>query len=502
MSMLLQIDITSDIPLFRQVVEGITALVADGTLGPGDRIPSTRQLAARLGVNRSTVYRAYEELWALGYLESAPGSYTVIRKRREISADPEGRGPSVIDWDCAAASGTDGLFETYWERERLIERMGERAGKPSGAGGTIDFATLSPDPRLLPVEEFRKCLNQVLVNEGPELLCYGHPQGYGPLREFIAARMRLHGITVSKEEILITSGAQNGIELVFRALAGPGSGVAFESPSYSRAADILRALSIRFIPIPVTEAGMDLDVLEEEFKENRPSLVYTIPNFHNPTGITTDQPHREQLLHLCEQYRIPLVEDGFEEEMKYFGKAVLPIKSMDRRRVVLYIGTFSKVLFPGLRIGWIAADRECIRRLIPLQKTSVLSGNPLDQAALHRFCVNGSYDLHIRRMHRTYRRRMGTVLKAFGETFTDGKVTWTRPAGGYTLWITLCKPGITEEALMMRMADAGVLVSPGSAYTSGSQDDKEVSFRLSISCLDEDRIVEGIQRIAKVCSAV
>lgn len=504
-SLLVAIDKKSSTPLFRQIADKIAELVAQGVLKPGDNIPPTRELAQKLEVNRSTVYRAYQELWAWGYVESRPGSYSTIRKRKEIVADPEDRDPTIIDWQACCATGPRELNTVYWRNEGLLERMRKRAEE---TGEAVDFATLCPDSRLLPVDEYRKCINDVLVNEGESLLQYGSPQGYEPLREFIASRMQLHSISVSKDDILITNGAQNGIELALRLLAGPEGKVMMEAPAYSRAMDVLRSYEMEMVPVPVKEDGMDLTTAEKMITKCRPSAIYTIPNFHNPTGITTDHHHREKLLSICEEHRLPLIEDGFEEEMKYFGKSILPIKSMDRKGVVIYIGTFSKVLFPGLRTGWIAADRECIKRLVSLQKTSFLSGNPLDQAALHRFCENGHYDLHIKRMHRVYRRRMTTVLKAMEELFPAGKLSWTRPVGGYTLWVKVSGSSVTEEELMMQLADSGVLVSPGSAYlspdnagmssgTTANASTDGIYFRLSIACTDEEDIRVGIQRVAE-----
>jgi len=150
-------------------------------------------------------------------------------------------------------------------------------------------------------------------------------------------------------------------------------------------------------------------------RKEKPALVYTMPTFHNPTGVSTDQAHRERLLSICEGHRIPVLEDAFEEEMKYFGKTTLPIKSMDKHQIVIYCGTFSKVLFPGVRIGWIAAERECIERLVAIRCFSDLAPNMILQAAMDEFCRNGYYDRHINRMHRTYRRRMQAAVRALRE---------------------------------------------------------------------------------------
>jgi len=195
-------------------------------------------------------------------------------------------------------------------------------------------------------------MNRVIKKQGAALLGCGDRAGYLPLREHIAERLENHGISATSDEILITNGSQQAIDLVFRMIASPGKVVAIESPSYGPMLPLLNFYGLKPLEIPMRPEGMDLSILARAIREERPALIYTMPNFHNPTGVSTGQAHREQLLSLCETHRIPLLEDGYDEEMKYFGRVVLPIKSMDKHRLVIYCGTFSKILFPGVRIGW------------------------------------------------------------------------------------------------------------------------------------------------------
>ena len=244
--------------------------------------------------------------------------------------------------------------------------------------------------------------------------------------------------------------------------------------------------------------GVDLDLLERSLRRARPLLVHTIPNFHNPTGITTGQAHRERLLTICEARRVPIVEDGFDEEMKYFGTAVLPIKSMDARGIVLYLGTFSKVVFPGLRIGWVVAPAEAIERLAAIQRLSSLSGNTLAQAAAARFCAAGLYEAHLRRVHRVYRGRMQAALRGLREQMPEG-VEWTEPSGGYTLWLRVSGRRGEEAALAERFAREGVRVAPGSLFYLRPPADPH--FRLSIACAGEEEILEGCRRLGRALRA-
>ncbi len=358
----------------------------------------------------------------------------------------------------------------------------------------VDFARLAPDRSLAPNEDFRRCLKAVMVERGTDLLDYGEPAGYRPLRETVARRLRTHGVTVSADEVVMTSGAQQAIDLVLRLLTRPGDRIAVEAPTYALALALFRLHGLELQGIPMRPDGMDLDLLRKRLRRRPPTLVYTIPNFQNPTGITSDQAHRERLLELCEACRVPILEDGFEEEMKYFGKAVLPIKSMDARGIVLYVGTLSKVVFPGLRIGWIAAPRECVERLLAIQRVSSIAGNTPAQAAIDRFCALGLYEAHLRRIHKVYRKRMQAALHALREHLPAG-VLWTQPAGGYTLWLRVPGSPLGERALYDRFLRDGVRLSPGTPFFPAPP--REPQFRLSVSSLNEAEIREGCRRVGR-----
>ena len=474
-------------PIFRQIMEQIISLTDNGRLKYGSRLPSTRQMAEELSVNRSTVYRAYQELWAFGYIESQPGSYSTIRKRTEVVSSDRQPEQRRIDWSQKADPA--GEIMSY------VSRVQEGRAEKKENASAIDFSPLTPDRRLFPIDEFRKCLNSVLLRKGKLLLEYGMPSGYLPLREYIAERMQQHNVNVSADEILITNGSQNAIELLLKLLVKPNDSVIIESPTYSAAIPLLRYYNASLTGIQMRSDGMDLKILEETVKSNPPAMIYTMPNFHNPTGITTSQVHREILLSICEQNRIPLVEDGFEEEMKYFGKAVLPIKSMDRYQIVIYLGTFSKILFPGLRIGWIAADRECLKRLSAFKYIGDLGGNHVDQAALNLFCRMGYYDLHVKRMHRIYRKRMQTALNSIKKYFSKDRTTWTRPIGGYTIWVMLPDSPLKPDELKDYFLKYGVRIWPGNVHFHESTEN--CYFRLSISKLSESEIEDGIRQIGK-----
>ncbi|MEX1310714.1 MAG: PLP-dependent aminotransferase family protein [Candidatus Sulfomarinibacteraceae bacterium] len=481
--LLIELDPESPAPAYLQIRDRIVALIEDGTLRPGDRLPPTRELASTAGVHRSTVVRAFEETRALDYLESRPGSYTTVRRRARPPAGGRSAdgSPSLIDWQACTHDPVGAMA------------LGEPPRTPTVSdGATIDFGRLAADPDLAPGEDLRRSVSKTLIACGAEALDYAEPAGWRPLRETVSRRLRAHGVAVGCDEILITNGAQQALDLVLRLLTRTGDRVVVEAPTYGMFHPLLRLHGVEPVEVSMTRDGMDLDALEKVLDGERPTFLYTMPNFHNPTGVTTDQAHRERLLRLCESHRLPIVEDGFEEEMKYFGRAVLPIKSMDAEGSVLYVGSFSKVVFPGLRIGWVAAPSEVVSRLAGIQHASCLAANTLAQAAADRFSRRGEYERFLRRIHRVYRRRMQAMLAGLDRHLPAG-IEWWKPVGGYTLWLVLPHPVDAEPGLCAAIRDAGVRVTPGRGFFAAPPD--RAHLRLSIACVGEDRIEEGCRRL-------
>ena len=481
----IHIDRTKQEPIYRQIIREIRTLIDTGTLTPGYRLPPSRVLATKIGVNRSTVYRAFEELWALGYVEGRPGSYVTVRERIPIAEETRGRGAGLINWGSLTSSCVEDVAKEF---PRYL---------PEGVKLTrrecIDFSRLQIDPRLLPAEAFRKSMNQTLHQHRERVMDYFPYSGYQPLREYIAKRMRIHGVSASADDVLITNGSQHALDLITRVFAGPGRTVAVEAPTYANMLPLLRCNGVNIIDIPMNNDGVDLNTLDSVLRKHDISFFYTMPNFQNPTGITTEQIHRERLLEICTQRRVPIVEDGFEEEMKYFGKVSLPVKSMDSNHIVIYVGTFSKVLMAGVRIGWILAETACIERLLAVKRFADISSNSLSQAAVYDFCIRGLYDLHIRKIHRAYRKRMQTLHRAISEFIDPRYLTCTQPPGGYLAWCSLPGDHIPMDTIRTVFEENGVIVSYGDYYFVKKP--RSSGFRLSISMLDEESIYEGIRRL-------
>lgn len=490
--LLVKLDRAASAPLFRQLIDRVVRLVDEGSLKPGDRLPPSRRLAEDLGVHRSTVVRAYRELRALGYLEARPGGYSTVRRRARLPAT-----------QVTAAEARDGTLDPA---ALLTPRaLGALRDLPHSVGlqddlpGIIDLSRITADPRLAPVEELRHHLQRAMRREGRALLEYGSGLGHPQLRAFLATRMRAHGIAVGAEQVLVTHGAQQGLDLVLRMLVEPGDRVVVERPSYAKAHALLRLHGAVPVEVPMEPDGADLEALARVLEEARPKLVYTMPTFHNPTGITTSQVHRERLLALCEAAGVPILEDGFEDEMKYLGRAALPVKSMDARGVVIYLGTFSKVVFPGLRLGWLAPPPAFVAPLASLHRATSLAGTTLVQAAMARFCAHGDFEAHLRRIHRVYRRRMRALVRGL-DNHLPSAVAWQRPRGGFATLLRVRGCRVAEVELVDRLLAAGVRVEPGASYFSAAPADP--CLRVSTAVEDEARIEEACRVMGEVLAAV
>ena len=477
--LLFSIDRNAKQPVYGQIIREISGRIESGEFESGSILPPSRRLAKSLGVNRSTVVWAYQELQAMGYIESTPGSYSIVRERPRTVHPGESNTSSLIDWN---SIGNSRIIRKYKSLHRT-----------KSAEGSVDWSFLELSPEFIPAKEFMKALHTVYNRKGPELFMYSDPMGDQELRRWVAGRLRTHSVSVTADDIIITHGAQQALDSLVIYFRAGGKKAAVEAPTYSKFLALLELYGMESVSIPMRSGGIDLAVLEDQLRSGEIAFVYTMPNFHNPTGISTSQEHRERLIALCERFRVPIIEDGFEEEMKYSGGVSLPIKSMDRNGIVIYVGTFSKILFAGLRVGYIAAPKECIDGLAAIQEAAVLSQNGLILAALAEFCENGGYDRQIRRIHRVFRKKMLLALNELTIKIRIPDVKISRPQGGYLIWIELfncpLKDRQTQEIISRHKV--GVMLT-SICYRD---EDHRPSIRLSIARMTDDEIREGSIRL-------
>jgi DNA-binding transcriptional MocR family regulator len=287
---------------------------------------------------------------------------------------------------------------------------------------------------------------------------------------------------------LIVNGAQQGLDLFCRALIDPGDAVAVESPTYGNLLPVLRLHRAEPVPVPMTPVGIDLERLEAVLQARRIKFLYTMPHFQNPTGITTTLTHRRALLEVAARHRLTVLEDGYEEDLRWDGGEMLPLRALDASGRVGYLGTFSKGLVPGFRIGWLVVHRELLAHLAYLKRTTDYHTSLVLQAALAEFCRRGDYDAHLRRLRRVYRERMAAATRAF-EKHLPASVRWRVPQGGYCLWVEL-PAGISADELHARLGRDGVHVTPGRHFFA--TEPEYGCFRMSISRTNVAEIEAGI----------
>lgn len=489
MVMRIELDRGRPVPLARQIEEQLERLIHARLLAPGVKLPATRELADTLGVNRGTVALAYEELVAAGLARARVGQGTFVAEHPAAPAEPPARAPEPIDWS-GLLSRSARIMAADEERRRAL-------AVPADGAAVIGFAGGMPDSALFPTDEFRRVLNGVVREEGEALLQYYPAGGYPPLRRMLSEYLLRSGIEARPEDVLIVNGSQQGFDLVARMLIDPGDAVAMEQPTYPRAVEVFRAVGARLLAVPWDAEGPRGDALERVLERHAPKLFYCQPNAHNPTGQVITAAAARRLLAAAARHQVPIVEDGFDGGLDYGPRPAVPLKALDRDGLVIYIGTFSKILFPGLRLGWVVAPPPLAERLLAAKQLADLHTSALLQAAVYRFCEGRRLDRHVARIAREYGRRRDALLASLGRRMPAG-VTWTQPRGGFSLLVTL-PPGLRAAALLPRARERGVTFTPGEVfYVDGGG---EGTLRLSFSSVPAGRIDEGVRRLAETIRA-
>jgi DNA-binding transcriptional MocR family regulator len=483
--MILELDRESRIPLYIQIVTQVRDMISRGALKIGDRLPANRELAELLGVNRTTVSNAYSELEADGLIASHVGRGTFVSavpEKREAAAPAP---VSPIVWDSMLADQKGDIWLSRLLHSQQIK-------------DTISFAYGLPRAELFPVDEFRRAVDRALRRDGMNLLQLGISSGYEPLRETLSSQLAASGIKAKPEEILITNGCQQSLDLIRRVFVGPGDEVVLENPTYPGALSVFCSSNAsNFISVPMNERGMDLDVLEDLLSRRRPKLICTVPTYQNPTGATMDMAARQRLLGLAVKHRVAIVEDDIYSELRYDGPMLPSLKAMDEHGVVISINSFSKVGFPGLRVGWVVAPRAVVAHLNVAKQHCDLHAGLLTQAAVYEFSRHGLLQKHIKRARRAYSIQRDAMLKAMEKHFPS-EAKWTRPSGGMAIWVTLPQ-GLNADEILVHSAENGVIFSPGSHFYSSSP--QLNMMRLCFTMASQTLIEEGIRRLGAVIKA-
>jgi 2-aminoadipate transaminase len=468
------LDRASIVPVYRQIYERLREQILVGALPEETRLPPERALAGRLGVNRSTVVHAYRDLAADGLIEQRVGSGS--RVASTLRGGQPDRSAAVPWW----------VTLPPWRVGQFPAVLGELAA--SGHGDVIGFVQGVPPADPSPLEDLSRSFARV-GGDVNFVLTYGDSEGYAPLREAIAARMRARGCAVDPRDVLVLTGSTQGITLVAQSLAEPGDEIVVEAPTYPGALQIFQIAGLRAITVPVDEGGMRVDHIEAILRTRRPRFIYTMPAIHNPTGVTMNADRRDRLVMLAKRFGVPVVEDDPYGELVNPGAS--PLLARDAEYVI-YLSSFSKTIAPSLRLGWLVAPRTIYERLLLRKQSFDMASSMYIQAGVRDYLESG-YDPHVAALRTELKERRAIAFAAI-ERYWPPQLRAAKGGDGYYLWATAPRD-LRARALLTASERHGASFMFGEAFFAQSGGDH--NFRLALTPVPRSSIEEGIRRIGE-----
>nr|WP_244985965.1 PLP-dependent aminotransferase family protein [Anaerosalibacter bizertensis] len=363
----------------------------------------------------------------------------------------------------------------------------------------ISFAGGLPAPELFPVEELEKVSSKVLEEQGTTALQYGPTEGYEPLRVEITKRMEKVGVECKPEDILVTSGSQQGLDFSGKIFLNPGDIVLCESPSYLGAINAFKAYEPEFIGVPTDENGMIMEELEDILKNNdRVRFIYVIPDFQNPSGRTWSIERRKRLIELANEYNVAIIEDNPYGELRFEGEYYPAIKHYDTEGRVIFLGTFSKIFCPGLRLGWVCAEEEVLNKFVLAKQGSDLQSSTISQMQVAKFLEEYDIEAHIENLKKVYKKRRDLMINTMKEEFPE-EIKFTNPEGGLFTWVVLPEYMNARDLAVKAIEKNVAFVPGGSFFPNGGN---ENTLRLNYSSMDDEKIVIGIKRLAEAIKSM
>ena len=459
---------------YRAIVDSIREKIAKGEWAIGSKIPSQRDLAKIFEVNRSTVITALEELMADGLIEGKAGVGTIVTNNTwTLMGNPS------VTWNeniglgvhKASAATVQEINEAESNKEIIQLSKGE----------------LSPD--IFPLEVMKSVVQQVSCHLTP--FGYEEPKGNYKLREAISQYLGKRGIDASPSSILVVSGALQALYLISIGLLQRGSTVFLEIPSYLYSLSVFQSVGMEMKGLPMDRDGLRVDTLYRA-KERGKSVLYTNPTFHNPTGILMPEKRREELMRICAKEQLPIIEDDVYRDLWLDAPPPAPLKSRDLHGNVLYLGSLSKTLSPGLRIGWVVGPEPVISRLADLKMQSDYGSSALSQYVAAEWLSSGLYEQHLAHVREQLKLRRNTALEALEQEMADC-ATWEVPKGGFFIWLKI-KPDYKVNHLFQKALANGILLNPGSMYAERSGQ----FLRLSYAYASLEELRQGIRKLGQM----
>ena len=463
-------------PVYLQIKDYIKSMILSGMLQKDIKLPSTRELSSILNVSRNTVIEAYK------YLEDEGFVYTVRGRGFYVSNVEINR---QDEWNFNWSSE----FNSY---AKLSEELDIVKSEPVWKRGMISFKSIAPDNSYFDVEEVKKAFLNRMALEGDKLLNYGYAKGYKPLIEYLMKYMEGKGVVKEGKDILITNGFTEAFDILLSSLTNSGDKIICENPTHNTAIKIMKLHGLNIEGVELDDDGINLEKLKNKITKDT-KLAYLIPSYHNPTGIIMPPEKRIEVFNIFKEYNVPIIEDGFNEELRYSGSHVAPIAALcGKGNGVIYIGSFSKVLFPGLRIGWIMADKDLISVLESVKRSRNIHTSFIDQAILFEYLNGGNFEKYIKRVRKIYKEKYEWAVKCAKKYIPNKKVLGE---GGLHIFLELSDEIDTRDVLSECMKK-GVIFMPGDIfYTDGRGKN---TLRLGFSRNSIEEIEKGFKIIGNV----
>jgi len=470
-------------PIYIQVYNYLKEMIEDGMLASGSKLPSTREMASLMKLSRTTIMRAYELLCDYNLAYTIDGTGTFVSK-----IDINKNNDWNINWENSITS-----YASCAEKLDIMNH--EKLYKK----GMISFKTIAPDDTLFDVEEFKRAFLNTVSREGGKILNYGYAKGYKSLINFLLEYMRQKGVNTNNKSILITNGFTEGFDIVLSSITEGGDKIICENPTHNTAIKLMKLHELDIIGIEVDKEGLNTDELKQALKSPDIKAAYFVPSYHNPTGTVMPYKKREEIYKLLKSKGIPIIEDGFNEELQHLGSHIAPIVSISgEENSVIYIGSLSKILFPGIRIGWIFADEKLIDILESVKRSRNIHTSSLDQAILYEYMKSGSFERYVKKARNIYKEKYELITRLAKEHIPHKYILGD---GGLYIFIKLDE--INARELLERCYAREVIFAPGDIfYTDDSGSD---TIRLGFSRLSMEDIEKGIRIIgdeAEKCSKI
>lgn len=470
------IDFNDNEPIYMQIENYIKKMIENNMVVNNGKLPATRELSKILGVSRNSIITAYENLEDQGIVYTVKGKGTFISPNK--SKDKNGW---KINWE----EKVNTYGKTSYDLDIIKHEI-------PWEKNLISFKSISPDGELFDMEEFKKAFLNSISIEGHKILNYGYAKGYKPLMEYLLNYMKTKGVDIEGKDIIIVNGFTEGLEMILTSYTNPSDKIICENPTHNTAIKIMRVHELDVVGVSMNEEGIDTKELEEKLSKGDIKLGYLIPSYHNPTGIVMKGEKRYTVYNLFKKYNVPIIEDGFNEELLYNSTHVSPIAALDNGGSgVIYIGSFSKILFPGIRVGWILADKKVIDILESVKRCKNIHTSFLDQGILYEYLRSGAFDKQIKKVRKVYKEKYEFALECINRYV---KPTFVWGEGGLHIYIGI--EGINSRQLLNGCYEKGVIFTPGDIFSVDNISNN--TLRLGLSRLTLNEIEEGIKIIGSI----